>query len=165
MNIAYLENTWSPATILFMSLVENRKAHFHYDLLETYEAGLELLGFEVKALRKGQGSLDGAHVIVRGGEAYIVGMHIPPFQEANTPKDYDPRRTRRLLLSKKEIVALADAEGTKGLTVVPLSVYNKNSKLKLGVAIARGKTHGDKRESIKRREADREAQRALRGGA
>lgn len=148
-----------------MALVENRKAHFHYDLLENFEAGLELLGFEVKALRKGQGSLDGAHVIVRGGEAYIVGMHIPPFQEANTPKEYDTRRTRRLLLSKKEIVALGDAEGTKGLTVVPLSVYNKNSKLKLAVAIARGKTHGDKRESIKRREANREAERALRGGA
>ncbi|OHA80754.1 MAG: SsrA-binding protein [Candidatus Yonathbacteria bacterium RIFCSPHIGHO2_01_FULL_51_10] len=148
-----------------MALVENRKARFHFDLLENFEAGLELLGFEVKALRKGQGSLDGAHVIVRGGEAYLVGMHIPPFQEANTPKDYDTRRTRRLLLSKKEIIALGDAEGTKGLTVVPLSVYNKNSKLKLSVAIARGKTHGDKRESIKRREADREAQRALRGGA
>ncbi|MHB8651860.1 MAG: SsrA-binding protein SmpB [Minisyncoccota bacterium] len=147
-----------------MSLVENRKAHFHFELLEKFEAGLELMGYEVKSLRSGQGSLDGAHIIVRGGEAYLVGMHVPAFQEKNAPADYDSRRTRRLLLSKKEIAELAAAESKKGLTIIPLSVYNKNAKLKLSVSIARGKRASDKRETIKRREANREAERALRGG-
>lgn len=148
-----------------MAFIENRKAHFHFELLEKFEAGLELVGHEVKSLRNGQGSLDGAHIIVRGGEAYVVGMHIPAFQEKNTKPDYDSRRTRRLLLTKREISALAEAESKKGLTIVPLSVYNKNSKLKLALSIARGKRASDKRETIKRREADREAQRALHGGA
>lgn len=144
-------------------LIDNRKAHFRFEILETFEAGIELLGHEVKALRNGQGSLDGSHVIVRGGEAFLVGMHIPPFQEKNTPKEYDTRRTRRLLLSKKEIATLGNAEGTKGLTVVPLSVYNKHHKLKLSLGIARGKTNVDKRETIKKRDARREMDRALKG--
>lgn len=144
-------------------LIDNRKAHFRFEILETFEAGIELHGFEVKSLRGGQGSLDGSHVVVRGGEAFLVGMYIPPFQEKNAPKDYDPRRTRRLLLSKKEIASLGTAEGTKGLTVVPLSVYNKNHKLKLSLGIARGKTNVDKRETIKKRDAQREMHRALKG--
>lgn len=144
-------------------LIDNRKAHFRFEILETFEAGIELLGFEVKALRKGLGSLDGSHVIVRGGEAFLVGMHIPPFQEKNAPKEYDTRRNRRLLLSKKEIAQLSDAEGTKGLTIVPLSVYNKNHKLKLSLGIARGKTNVDKRETIKKRDAEREIRRAIKG--
>src|SRR3989344_7098973 len=103
-----------------MSLIEHKKARFNYEILETYEAGLELLGFEVKSLRKGQGSLEGAHVIVRGGEAYLTGATIPPYQSGNTPKDYDPARARRLLLSKREILTVANAEGAKGVTVVPI---------------------------------------------
>lgn len=144
-------------------LIDNRKAHFRFEILETFEAGIELLGHEVKALRAGQGSLDGSHVIVRGGEAFLVGMHIPPFQEKNTPKEYDSRRTRRLLLSKKEIAELGTAEGTKGLTVVPLSVYNKRHKLKLSLGIARGKSNADKRETIKKRDAERDVRRTLAG--
>ena len=146
------------------ALIDNRKAHFRFEILETYEAGIELLGFEVKALRKGQGSLDGAHVVVRGGEAFLINMHSPPFQEKNTPKEYDSRRARRLLLSKKEIAKLGHAEGTKGLTMVPLSVYNKAHVLKLSLGIARGKSNVDKRETIKKRDAEREAHRALKGG-
>jgi SsrA-binding protein len=144
-----------------MSLIRNKKAHFDYDILDKFEAGLDLFGFEVKSLRGGHGSLEGAHVIVRGGEAFIVGMTIPPYQSVNTPVSYDPSRPRRLLLSKKEIVHLADTESTKGLTVVPLSVYNKSRFLKAEIAIARGKKQFDKRETIKRREADIEMRRSL----
>jgi SsrA-binding protein len=145
-----------------MSFIENRKAHKDLHVLERFEGGLALSGGEVKSLRAGQGSLEGAHVIVRGGEAYIVGMHIPPYQPANTATDYDPDRPRKLLLSRKEIATIADHEHQKGLTVVPESVYNKGRFIKASVALARGKKKADKRESLKRREADRDMQRALR---
>src|SRR5665213_828502 len=107
-----------------MNLVENKKAHLRYTVLETFQAGLELSGGEVKSLRAKHGSLEGSRVLVRGGEAYLVGMTIPPYQLANTVETYDPERSRRLLLSKKEIGELGDAEARKGLTIVPLEVYN-----------------------------------------
>ena len=132
-----------------------------YELLETLEAGIELFGLEVKSLRAGQGSLDGAHVTVRGGEAYIVNMRVAPYQPANTPPDYDPERPRRLLLTKKEIARVAGFERQNGLTVVPISMYNKNNKLKMEIAIARGKKKHDKRETIKKRDAKREIERTL----
>lgn len=146
---------------LAMSLIENRKARFHFDFQETLEAGLELLGMEVKSLRMGRGSLDGAYIGIRNNEAFIIGMNITPFQEGNTPSGYDPRRPRKLLLTKKQISDLAEYEHTKGLTIVPVSVYNKNHKLKLTIAVARGKKQFDKRETIKKRDQEREARRAL----
>ena len=142
-------------------LIANRKASFNYELLEKLEAGIELFGFEVKSLRKKQGSLEGAHVIVRGGEAFLVKATIPPYQPKNTAKDYDPERPRRLLFTKKEIAILAAAETKKGLTIVPVLVYNKGRKIKVEVAIARGKKKFDKRETIKRRETEREMRRTL----
>lgn len=143
------------------ALVEHKKARFNYEILETYEAGMELFGFEVKSLRKGQGSLEGARVLIRGGEAFVVGVTIPPYQPANTQKDYEPTRTRRLLLSKKEILKLSGIEHQRGLTIVPLSVYSKKSKLKVAVAVVRGKKKYDKRETIKRRDTEREIRRTL----
>lgn len=145
-----------------MALVENRKAHKDFEALERFEGGLVLSGAEVKSLRGGHGSLEGSHVIVRGNEAYVVGMHIPPYQAANMPKDYDPARARKLLLSRKEIVTLAEHEQQKGLTIVPESVYNKGRYIKVSLILARGKKKADKRESLKRREADRDMQRTLR---
>ena len=144
-----------------MALIEHPKARFDYEILETFEAGLELFGHEVKTLRKHQGSLLGAYVVVRGGEAYLVGASIPPYQQNNVPKEYDPARPRRLLLSKKELGALSNTESTKGLTLVPISVYNKGRVLKLSLGIARGKKKFDKRETIKKRETDREVRRTL----
>ena len=144
-----------------MSLIDNRKATFDYQILETIEAGIELFGHEVKSLRSGQGSLKGARVLARGGEAYLVGATIPPYQAANTPKSYDPERTRRLLLNQKEIAHITAAEGEKGLTVIPISVYNKHRNLKLEVAIARGKKKADKRETLKKRDTEREIRRDL----
>ena len=144
-----------------MSLVENKKAFFNFEILEKFDAGIELFGFEVKSVRKGNCSLDGSHITVRGGEAYLIGATIPPFQPVNAPKDYDPTRNRKLLLTKKELSLLEITEQKKGLTIVPISVYNKGRKLKLSLGIARGKKKFDKRESIKKRESDRETQRLL----
>lgn len=144
------------------ALLQNKKAGLRFEIMETYAAGLELAGFEVKSLRAKHGSLDGSRIIVRGGEAYIVGMTIPPFQMANTPASYDPARVRRLLLKRSEIVELLEAEAKKGLTVVPLEVYNAGRYLKAKVAIVRGKNKADKREDMKRLEDKKDADRAMR---
>jgi len=144
-----------------MTLIENQKVGFDYIILEEFEAGIELFGYEVKSLRAKRGSLKGARVIVRGGEAYLVGASIPAWQIANAPKSYDPERPRRLLLSQKEIGRIASAEGEKGLTIVPLRVYNRGTKLKLAIAIARGKKKEDKRLSIRAREEKRRIERTL----
>jgi SsrA-binding protein len=144
-----------------VNLLEHKKARFDYEIVEELEAGIELLGHEVKALRAREGKLEGSHVIVRGGEAYIVGMHIPPYQPKNTEEGYDPTRSRKLLLTKKELSALAGFEGQKGLTIVPLSVYTKGNKLKVKLAVARGRKKHDKRAVLKKRETEREIRRTL----
>ena len=146
------------------SYAENRKARFNYEILEKYEAGIELLGVEVKSVRGGQMSLEGAFVIARGGEAYLINANIPPYQVKNTPKDYDPLRNRKLLLTKKELASLSGVENSNGLTIIPLSVYNKGGKLKLVLALARGKKKFDKRQKIKERETKREVDRTLKRG-
>jgi SsrA-binding protein len=144
-----------------MSLIQNKKAYFDYEILEKIEAGIELLGFEVKSLKKGQGSLLGSHITIRGNEAFVIGADIPPYQVANTPKEYDTKRNRKLLLNKKEITKLTEFEKQKGLTIIPLSVYNKGRKLKLEIAVVRGKKKYDKRETIKKRDTEREIRRTL----
>jgi len=138
---------------------ENRKVRFNYEILEKYEAGIELLGVEVKSVRGGRMSLEGAFVIIRGGEAFLINANIPPYQPNNAPKDYDPLRNKKLLLTKKEIATLAGSEKNKSLTIVPISVYNKGRKIKVEVALVKGKKKQDKRESIKKRETDREIRR------
>ena len=140
---------------------ENRKAYFNYEILEKYEAGIELLGTEVKSVRGGRISLEGSFVLVRGGEVFLINSNIPAYQPANAPKDYDPLRNRKLLLTKKEIKILADSEKNKSLTISPLSVYNKNRKIKISIALAKGKKKFDKRESIKKRDTEREVRRTL----
>ncbi|MCE9541801.1 SsrA-binding protein SmpB [Candidatus Kaiserbacteria bacterium] len=142
-------------------VLENKRVGFDYTILEEMEAGLELFGFEVKSLRAGQGSLKGARIVARGGEAYLVGATIPPWQQKNAPKSYDPERTRRLLLKRKEINQISGAETAEGLTIVPLKVYNKGRNLKLLIAIARGKKKQDKRQSIRAREEKRQIRRTL----
>lgn len=144
------------------TFVTNRKAVFNFEFLEKKEAGIELLGFEVVAVKKGQATLDGAYVTVRGGEVFITGMSITPIQPKNAPKDYDLIRPRKLLLTKSEILDLEKVEKQKGLTIVPISMYNKGRKIKVEIAVARGKKKFDKRESIKARDVDRDVQRTLR---
>ncbi len=141
------------------SFIYNKKISLDYEILETFEAGIELLGLEVKSIRAHQGSLLGAHVTVRGGEAYIVSSSIPPYQEKNTPDDYNPGRLRKLLLTKIELQKLAALESKKGLTIVPISMYSKGKKIKVQIAIVRGKKKFDKRETIKKRDTDREIRR------
>lgn len=138
---------------------ENRKARFNYEIIEKYETGIELLGTEVKSVRSGRMSLEGAFVVVRGGEAYLINANIPPYQVKNAPQDYDPIRNRRLLLTKKEITELAGNEKNKSLTIVPISVYNKNRKIKVAIALVKGKKKFDKRETLKKRDSDREIRR------
>jgi SsrA-binding protein len=138
---------------------ENRKARFDYEILEKYEAGIELSGIEVKSIRAGRMSLDGAYIIVRGGEAYLINANITPFQINNTPKEYDPLKNRKILLTKKEISELAETEKNKSLTIVPMTVYNKNRKIKISIALVKGKKKYDKRETEKKRDTDRDIRR------
>ncbi|HEY4519837.1 MAG TPA: SsrA-binding protein SmpB [Candidatus Paceibacterota bacterium] len=144
-----------------MALIENKRAHLEYTILEEFEAGVELLGTEVKSLRAKRGKLEGARILVRGGEAYLVGASIPAWQQANAPVKYDPERPRRLLLTQKEILQVAEAEGQKGLTIIPIRVYNKKRVLKLLLAIARGKKKEDKRQYLKERDWKRQIERTL----
>ncbi|HEY4523142.1 MAG TPA: SsrA-binding protein SmpB, partial [Candidatus Paceibacterota bacterium] len=143
------------------TLLEYKKARMKYAVQETFAAGIELSGGEVKALRNKLGSLDGARVVVRGGEAFILGMTIPPYQAANASPSYDTERARRLLLTKREIAELAVAEGAKGLTIVPLEVYTSGRNVKARIAIVRGKGARDRREDLKKRDALRDAARSI----
>ena len=140
---------------------ENRKARFNYEILEKYEAGIELLGVEVKSVRGGRMSLEGAFVIVRGGEVFLINANVLPYQPNNTSKDYDPLRNKKLLLTKKEIATFTGSEKNKSLTIVPILVYNKNRKIKVEITLVKGKKKQDKRESIKKRETDREIRRQI----
>jgi SsrA-binding protein len=137
-----------------MALVQNKKVHMNYLLQESIEAGLELKGFEVKNISLKQGSLDGARVILRGGEAFVVGMYVPAYQLANTPASYDPHRVRRLLLKKKEIIRLAmELEGTN-LTIVPVSLYNKGH-IKMEIALAKRRNKADTRQHLREKDDKR----------
>ena len=141
--------------------VVNRRAAFDYEILDTLEAGIELRGYEVKAIRAGHASLAGAFAVIRGEETWLINASITPLQPKNTPKSYDPARTRRLLLHKNQITQLIGTAATKGLTMVPLKMYNKNRRIKLLLGIARHKKSKDKRQTIKKREAEREMRRDL----
>jgi SsrA-binding protein len=145
-----------------MALIEYKKAGLKYAVVEDLTAGIELTGAEVKTLRSKQGKLDGSRVVIRGGEAFIIGLSIPPYQQGNTSAGYDPSRPRKLLLKKSEIAHLADEESKKGLTIVPLEVYNAGRYLKVRIAVVRGKSKSDKREDLKRKDAQREMDRAMR---
>ena len=140
---------------------DNSKALFDYEILERFTAGIELEGTEVKSVRAGKCSLRGSFVAIRGQEAFLINADIPAYQPKNAPQNYDSLRARKLLLSKAELEELSDAEGTKGLTIVPLSVYNKGRFLKLDIAIARGKKKFDKRQAIKKRDVERDLKRTL----
>jgi SsrA-binding protein len=143
-------------------LAENKKAYFDYQILEIFEAGLVLLGTEVKSIRDGQMSLKGAYIVITAkGEPELIGARIPPYQPNNTQADYRSDRTRKLLLNKKEIDYLIGKSHQKGLTFVPLHVYNKKGRIKLEFGIGKGKKEFDKRENIKERDTKREIERTM----
>lgn len=146
------------------TLAENRKAYHDYSILETLEAGLVLTGQEVKSARKGSMQLAGSYVSFRGQELFLVGATIPPYQPRNAAADYNPSRARKLLLNKRELHSLFGRAKQEGLTFVPLRVYTSKARIKLAFGLARGKRKGDKRELLKKREAQREIERALKKG-
>lgn len=139
----------------------NKKATFDYEILEKIVAGVELLGHEAKSIKLGRFDLSGSHAIIRGGEAYLVGTTIHPFQVKNAPKDYDPMRTRKLLLTREEINHIS-SKLNEGLTLVPLKSYNIRGFVKIELGLGRGKKKADKREAIKKRDTEREIQRSIR---
>ena len=141
-------------------VVKNRKARFEYEILDRYEAGIVLNGSEVKSIRQGKCNLAEAYIAIENDEAFIRGMHISPYEQASS-FNLDPDRKRKLLLHKREILQLKARIQQDGLTIVPLSVYFKNSRVKVEIAVAKGKKLYDKRESIKRREQNREISRGL----
>ena len=140
----------------------NKNALREYEILESYEAGLELTGHEVKAIRAGLVALAGSFVRVREGEAYLVGATVSPYQPHNAPVTYEKDRPRKLLLRKKELQTLVGIAAQKGLTLLPTRMYNKGTKIKLEIAVARGKRKYEKRETIKKREVEREMRRGIR---
>ncbi|MCD5396373.1 MAG: SsrA-binding protein SmpB [Candidatus Pacebacteria bacterium] len=145
-------------------LAENKKVGFDYQILERFEGGLVLTGQEVKSIRTGKVSLKGAFVVFKGEEPYLINATIPPYQPKNAPKDYDPERTRKVLLKKKEIKYLLGKSKEKGLTLIPLMLYDRSGKIKVEIVLAKGKKKEDKREEIKKREVEREIRRFLKRG-
>lgn len=144
-------------------LSENRKARFDYEILETYEAGISLTGQEVKSIKSGKANLTGSFVIVKPNSAILLNTQIPPYQPKNSSADYKPDRARQLLLNKKELNYLF-GKNKEGLTIVPLSIYIKGRRIKLAIGLARHKKKQDKRETIRKREFERERGRTLKRG-
>jgi len=143
-------------------LAENRKAYFRYQILEKLEAGISLIGQEVKSIKLGRINLAGSYVVLKGEEVFLIGAKIPAYQPKNAPPDYNPERSRKLLLTKSEIKFLVGKAKERGLTLIPLKVYTKKDKIKLEFGVAKGKRKADKRELIKKREIEREMKREIR---
>ena len=142
-------------------IAENRRALFDYEISEKFEAGIELRGFEVKSAKMGMMQIAGAYTIIRSGEAYLINSQIPPYQPGNTPPDYDPGRTRRLLLRKDEIKRLEGLLKQKSVSLVALRAYVKNNFIKIELGVGHAKKKGDKREALKKRAVEMEAGRRL----
>jgi len=143
-------------------IASNRKARFEYEILDTLEAGIALLGPEVKSLRAGNANLGDAYAIVRRGEVFLVNAHIGPYDQAGRA-NAAPRRERKLLLHRAEIARFAGRASERGFTLVPLELYFKQGRAKIQLGLARGKKAHDKRETIRERDSQREIQRAVRG--
>ncbi|MBP3037945.1 SsrA-binding protein SmpB [Bacillaceae bacterium Marseille-Q3522] len=142
-------------------IAQNKKAYHDYFIEETYEAGIVLQGTEIKSIRAGKVNLKDAYARIQGGEIFIIGMHISPYEQGNR-YNHDPLRERKLLLHNKEIAKLTGETKEVGYSIVPLKMYLKNGYAKLLVGLAKGKKNYDKRETLKRKEAKREIERAFR---
>ena len=141
-------------------IASNKKAYHDYHVLQKFEAGLQLTGTEVKSLREGRANLKDSYVTFKNGEAYLFAMHISPYTHGNR-ENHDPERTRKLLMHRSELEKLEVQVTEKGLTIVPLRLYFKGSRVKAEIGVVRGKKLFDKREAEKTREADREAAAAM----
>jgi len=138
------------------TIAENRRARFDYEIAKTFDAGIELIGPEVKSAKGGHFQIVGARVLIRGGEAWLVNSHVPPYQPKNMPEGYEEDRTRRLLLTKNEIKELTGSLQEKGSSLIPLSAYLKHGFIKIELGLGRGRKKSDKREVIKKRAHNRE---------
>ncbi|MBI5641714.1 MAG: SsrA-binding protein SmpB [Nitrospirae bacterium] len=141
-------------------ITQNRKAFHDYAIEETVEAGIMLVGTEVKSLREGKANLKDSYVLIKNAEAFLLNCHISPYSHGNI-MNHDPLRTRKLLLHKKEIARLQGKAIQKGYSLIPLKLYFKGSHVKVEIGLARGKKQYEKRETIKKKEADREIERAM----
>ena len=141
-------------------LAENRRARFDYEILETYEAGLELIGQEVKSVKLGHLNLSSSYSIIKNNEVWLLNSEIPAYQPKNAPENYDPSRTRRLLLHKSEIKNLAGHLHDKGLSLIPLNAHLKKNLIKLELGLAKSRKKHDKRELIKKRTIQKEIREA-----
>ena len=144
-----------------MEALVNKKAPYHYAILEKFTAGLELTGGEVKSLRSGRVSFEGSYITFKNGEAFWVRATIPPYQPRNAASDYDTERPRKLLLTKKELSYLLGKSTQSGLTILPLRVYNTHAHLKLEIGVARPKKQWDKREALRKKTLAKDAEREL----
>ncbi|MEK7657713.1 MAG: SsrA-binding protein SmpB [Patescibacteria group bacterium] len=142
-----------------MIIAANKRAYFDYQILETFEAGIELKGFEVKSIKNGRINLAGSYAVIRDNQAWLLNADIPAYQPKNAPKNYDSKRTRRLLLKKLEIKNLIGRIHEKGLTLTPLKVYTKNHRIKMEIGLGKSRKKADKRELIKKRDVKREIRR------
>ena len=142
-------------------IATNRKAYHEFFILDKYEAGIELVGSEVKSLREGSGNLKEGYIVIREGNAVLVGVHISPYSHTGFT-GHDPVRDRQLLLNKREISKLVKKVSEKGLTLIPLRMYFKNGWVKVEIGLAKGKHHYDKKDSIKKRDIKRETEREVR---
>ena len=142
-------------------VADNRQARFAYEILETFEAGVELRGTEVKSIRDGKVNLQDGYALIRNAEVWLHNVHISPHETASQVFNHDPRRTRKLLLHRQEIRKLIGQVEQKGLTLVPLRMYLKGGKVKVAIALARGKKLHDKREDLKRKQEKREIERVM----
>jgi len=140
---------------------QNRKASFDFELLDKYEAGIILTGHEAKAIKDGKATLTGAFVHIKDGKAELLNATIKPYQPNNAPENYKEDRVRELLLNKKELKKLEIEQEGKGLTIVPISLYNRGDLIKLEIALARRKKKADKRETIKKRAVDKKIRRIV----
>jgi len=138
------------------NLAENRRAFFDYQILEKFEAGIALYGFEVKAIKSGRVNIAGSFAIPKGEEIWLLNADVPPYQPKNTPSDYDPKRSRRLLLKKSEIKYLLGSINSRGLRLVPTKVYTKNNLIKLELGLGKVKKKADKRQVLIKQAVERE---------
>jgi SsrA-binding protein len=140
---------------------DNRQARYLFEILETYEAGIELVGTEVKSIRAGKVNLRDGYAFIRNGEAWLTNVHISPYEAGGTHFNHEPRRTRKMLLHRQEINKLIGLTEQKGLTLVPLKMYFKNGRVKIVIGLGKGKKLHDKRESVKQRDDKRDMARAM----
>ncbi|BAY26561.1 tmRNA-binding protein SmpB [Calothrix sp. NIES-2100] len=140
---------------------DNRQARYLYEILETYEAGIQLTGTEVKSIRQGKVNLQDGYALIRDGEAWLINAHISPYTASGQYFNHEPRRTRKLLLHKQEIRKLIGKVEQQGLTLVPLKLYFKRGRVKVSIALGKGKKLHDKREDLKKRQDKRDMERAM----